>query len=47
MKKILTIASREYNAVVRSEAFVISIILLPVMMLASVPGLTIRFGPLR
>ena len=36
MKKILTIAAREYNAVVRSKAFVVSIILLPVMMIGSV-----------
>jgi ABC-2 type transport system permease protein len=35
MKKILTIAAREYNAVVRSKAFIISIILLPVMMFGS------------
>src|SRR6476646_3123323 len=35
MIRILTIAAREYNAVVRSKAFVISIILLPVMMIGS------------
>jgi ABC-2 type transport system permease protein len=35
MMRILTIAAREYNAVVRSKAFVVSIILLPVMMIGS------------
>ena len=35
MKRIFTIAAREYNAVVRSKAFVVSIILLPVMMIGS------------
>src|SRR2546429_6290425 len=42
MKRILTIAAREYNAVVRSKAFVISIILLPVMMVGSM--LVARFS---
>jgi ABC-2 type transport system permease protein len=32
MRKIFTIAAREYNAVVRSKAFVISLVLLPLMM---------------
>ncbi len=35
MLKTFTIAAREYNAVVRSKAFVISIVLLPVMMVGS------------
>lgn len=32
MRKIFTIAAREYNAVVRSKAFVLSLVLLPLMM---------------
>jgi ABC-2 type transport system permease protein len=35
MTKTLAIAVREYNAVIRSKAFVISIVLLPVMMFSS------------
>jgi ABC-2 type transport system permease protein len=34
MRKMFTIAAREYNAVVRSKAFVLSLILLPLMMAA-------------
>ncbi len=34
MRKIFTIAAREYNAVVRSKAFVLSLVLLPLMMAA-------------
>jgi ABC-2 type transport system permease protein len=34
MSKIFTIAAREYNAVVRSKAFVLSLVLLPLMMAA-------------
>jgi ABC-2 type transport system permease protein len=40
MRKIFTIAAREYNAVVRSKAFVLSLVLLPLMMGA--PGLVQR-----
>jgi ABC-2 type transport system permease protein len=40
MRKVLTIAAREYNAVVRSKAFVVSLFLLPLMMLA--PGVMQR-----
>ena len=36
MQKTLVIAAREYFAVVRSKAFVISLVLLPLMMFA--PG---------
>lgn len=35
MKKVLAIAAREYEAVVRSKAFLVSIILLPVLMVGS------------
>ena len=35
MTKTIAIALREYNAVVRSKAFVISMVLLPVMMFSS------------
>src|SRR3954447_7731755 len=34
MRKVLVIAAREYLAVVRSKAFFISLVLLPVMMFA-------------
>jgi ABC-2 type transport system permease protein len=34
MRKVFTIAAREYNAVVRSKAFVLSLVLLPLMMAA-------------
>lgn len=36
INKILIIAAREYNAVVRSKAFVVSIVLLPIMMFGSI-----------
>ena len=35
LNKILTIAAREYTAVVRSKAFIVSLVLLPVMMFGS------------
>ena len=36
LRKIYVIAAREYNAVVRSKAFVISLVLLPIMMFGSI-----------
>lgn len=36
LRKIFVIAAREYNAVVRSKAFIISLVLLPIMMFGSI-----------
>src|SRR5579859_7671602 len=35
MRKVFVIALREYNAAVRTKAFLVSVVLLPVMMLGS------------
>src|SRR4051812_31964779 len=36
MTKLFVIAAREYNAVVRSKAFIVSLVLLPVMMFGGI-----------
>src|SRR6516165_1860448 len=36
MRKMLVIASREYQAAVRTKTFIISLVILPVMMLGSI-----------